>query len=130
MERRCFISSEDGASSAEFALVVVPFVSIFMAVLGFGIMLWTSAALRYAVEDAARCAAVKTAVCTDAAATENYALSRYEGPALSPAFHYFQKNCTGSSSPGNRVIGEVQFALNTGLINFSLPLTATACFPS
>lgn len=130
MERRCFISNEEGASSAEFALVIVPFVSIFMIVLGFSVMLWTSAALRYAVEDAARCAAVKTSVCTDKASTENYALSRYEGPALSPAFSYFKKNCTGSSSPGNRVIGEVQFPLNTGLINLSFPLTATACFPS
>ena len=130
MEQRCFISNEDGASSAEFALVVVPFVSIFMAVLGFSVMLWTSAALRYAVEDAARCAAVKATVCSSKATIENYALSRYEGPALSPTFNYFQKNCTGSSSPGHRVIGEVQFTLNTGLINLSLPLTATACFPS
>ena len=88
MGRWRFIGNQQGASSAEFALVVVPFLGIFFAAIGFGLLLWTSTALRYAAEDAARCASVKTTVCPDQSTTENYALSRYEGPAVSPSFHY------------------------------------------
>jgi Flp pilus assembly protein TadG len=130
MERRCFISNEGGASSAEFALIIVPFLSIVMAVLGFCMLLWTSAALRYAAEDAARCASVKTAVCPDATTTQNYALSRYEGPAISPTFTYTVASCTSAAVvAGHTVTGTATFAMNTGLINLSLPLTVRACFP-
>jgi len=118
-----YLCGEKGAISAEFALVVVPFLSIFMAVLGFGLLLWTSSALRYASEDAARCASVKTTVCTDATSTQNYALSRYEGPNLSPTFTYTATGC------GHTVTGSATFPLNTGLVNLSLPITVGACFP-
>lgn len=118
-----FIRHEDGASSAEFALVVLPFISLIMAGLGLGFMLWANTTLHYAAEDAARCASVKTAVCTDATSTQNYALSRYKGPSISPTFTYSASGC------GHTVAGTANYPLNTGLFSLTIPLSTSACFP-
>jgi Flp pilus assembly protein TadG len=118
-----FIRSEKAASSAEFALVVFPFISIIMGIIGVGFMFWANTTLHYAAEDAARCASVKTTICADATSTQNYALSRYKGPAIAPAFSYAASGC------GHTCTATATYPLNAGLFNFNVPLSASACFP-
>ena len=118
-----FIQADEGTSSAEFALVVFPFVGIVLGIIGGGVMFWANTTLHYAAEDAARCASVKATICADATSTQNYALSRYKGPAISPAFSYAASGC------GHTVTATATYPLNTGLFNFNVPLSASACFP-
>jgi hypothetical protein len=118
-----FIRSNHGASATEFALLVFPFVGIVFTVIGFSVLLWANSALQYAAADAARCAAVRTATCSDAASTRTYALSRYRGPAISQDFVYQSSEC------GHTVTGSGTFPLNTGIVDLSFALSATACFP-
>ncbi len=121
-----FLADQKGASAAEFALVLIPFLALVLGIIGVSTMIYANETLQYATEDAARCAAVKTTICTDPASTESYALSRYTGPALSPSFAYaYDPN----SACGHSVTGTATMALNTGLVNISVPLQSHACFP-
>lgn len=124
MKRVLFFRSEDGASAVEFAIVVFPFFGVILAGLGLCFMMWANATLHYATEDAARCAAVKTSICTDASSTENYAAQRYQGPAISPVFHYAPSTVCGHS-----VTASATYPLNAGLFAMNIPLSASACFP-
>jgi len=125
-----FTFGEAGASAAEFALVVPVFFASVMAVLDLGIVLWAFTTLQYAVDDAARCAVVKTHICTDPTTTQNYAASHYMGPNISPVF---TASGGGGSNPrcglGWRVAATARVPLSTGLFNITVPLSATACFP-
>ena len=119
-----YIHRDDGTAAVEFALVVLPFVSLIMASLSLGVLLWTNTTLHYATEDAARCASVKTdTVCTDSASIISYAQSRYQGPNVSPVFAYSATGC------GHTVTATASYSLNTGLINLTVPLSTSACFP-
>lgn len=119
-----YLADEKGASAAEFALVLIPFAGLVFGIIGISLMIYANETLQYATEDAARCASVKTTVCTDAASTQAYALSRYTGPALSPTFAY-----DASASCGHSVTGTATMDLDIGLVNISVPLQAHACFP-
>jgi len=121
-----FISRDDGTSAAEFALVLGPFVTVILASLGLSVMLWANSTLHFAAEDAARCAVVKTSVCTDSASIVSYANSHYNGPNISPVFTPTNSGCGAGSWT---VTATATYPLNTGLFNFSVPLSAIACFP-
>jgi Flp pilus assembly protein TadG len=121
-----FIHRNEGASSAEFALVVLPFISLIMAGLGLGFMLWANTTLHYAAEDAARCAVVKKSVCTDANSIVSYAQRRYRGPSIAPQFTPSQFGCGAGSWT---VTASANYPLNTGLVNLTIPLSTSACFP-
>lgn len=113
-----------GASAVEFALVLPAFVllvlgSISAASLGFSI-----ASLNYAVQDAARCAAIKSAACSTPAKTATYALSRYMGPSVSPVFSYSTAGC------GNTVTATGTYSLNLVPQFVNVPLSTSACHPS
>jgi hypothetical protein len=79
--------------------------------------------LHFAVEDGARCASVKTTICSDAASTVAYAQSRYFGPNVSPNFTYAAAPC------GNSVSASISYSMNVGFRTFVIPISATACFP-
>lgn len=79
--------------------------------------------LHFAVEDGARCASVKTTVCSDAATTIAYTKSRYFGPNVSPTFTYTAAAC------GNSVSASVNYSMNVGSRTLVIPISATACFP-
>jgi Flp pilus assembly protein TadG len=114
---------ERGASAVEFALVIGPFVGIVLSTIMLGAMFWANQTLKYAAADAARCAAVRTSICSDKTTTESYAASHYSGPGLSPTFTYSPSGC------GHTVTASATFPLNTGLVDLSIPLSAHACFP-
>lgn len=123
MGTRGFLRNERGASAAEFALVIFPFITFFLGAIGVSLLLYANSTLQYAAEDAARCASVKTSICSSLTATQNYALGRYSGPVIAPIFTASVAAC------GNRVTGTATFQLKAGLINLAVPLAASACFP-
>ena len=111
--------------AAEFALILP--VLIFMSVgsIGFMMMMSSVSALHFAVEDAARCAAVNKTLCTGAASTQTYAASRYKGPAITGlTFTSTNVAC------GQKLVGSGTMVFSTGLGSVSTAISATACYPN
>ncbi len=119
-----FWRHQDGASAAEFVLVLTPLIMLVIGTINLGMMLYTSSALHFAVEDAARCATVRAAsTCASKTLIEAYAASHYGGPGTAPSFAWSTSGC------GNIVIGTVNYNFTTGLTNTTIPMKAKACYP-
>lgn len=118
-----------GAAAVEFALLAPPFMVMLAGTIMAGMMLFTNSSLHFAVEAAARCASVRTTVCTNAATTRAFAASSYFGASAAPTFTCTGRTCGGTSACGNRVTGTVSFTLDTGFARYVTPLRADACFP-
>ena len=116
-------SDETGTTAIEFAIVAPAVIALVIGLLYTCLALFAVGSLHYAVEEGARCASVRTAVCDDAATTLAYTKSHYFGPSASPTFTYAALSC------GNSVSGSTNYELNFGLTQVSVPLSATACFP-
>ena len=120
---RGLLHHEKGATALEFAILSPVFILIVVGGVNLGLLLFAAGSLHFAVEDAARCASARTIVCTNATTTQSYASSRYYGVAMTPTFAYATASC------GKSVTGSGTFAFNVGIANYSVPLSATACFP-
>ena len=122
---RCapFLHDEGGAAAIEFAVVGPVFLLLVIALIYGCFMLFGIASLHYAVEEGARCASVKTTVCSDSPTTVAYTQSVYYGPVMSPVFSYMTPAC------GHAVTGRASFDFNIGIADFTVPLSATSCFP-
>jgi Flp pilus assembly protein TadG len=118
---------DSGATAVEFAIVAPVFLLFLVGTLSVSLLMFTASSLHYAVEEAARCASVKTSVCTDATATRDYARSHYYGISATPTFTYTPPS--SAACGGNQVSGAVTYVLETYYDQWSIPLTATACFP-
>jgi Flp pilus assembly protein TadG len=112
-----------GATAVEFAIVAPAFVGLIIATLYLCMGLFLIGSLHFAVEDAARCASVNTATCSDSSSITSYAQSRYFGPSSSPIFTYASASC------GNSVTGTVNYVANLYWRSVTIPISATACFP-
>jgi len=113
---------ERGTTAVEFAIVSPVFIALLIGILYLCLCLFLIGSLHYAVEEGARCASVRTTVCKDATTTVAYAQSRYFGPS-SPSFTYAAAAC------GNSVSGSINYVAQLGLMEFTIPIAATACFP-
>ena len=113
---------ERGTTAVEFAIVGPLFIALLIGALYLCLTLFLVGSLHYAVEEGARCASVRTTVCSDEATIVSYAQSRYLGPS-SPTFTYAAAAC------GNSVSGSINYAIDLGLRQVIVPVTATACFP-
>jgi hypothetical protein len=116
-------SDDRGTAAVEFAFVAPVFIVLVVGTLYLCICLFLIGSLHYAVEEGARCASVKTSICTDATTTLSYAQSRYFGPGGTPTFTYSAAAC------GNSVTASMSYVLSVGLRQFTIPISATACFP-
>jgi Flp pilus assembly protein TadG len=116
-------NDDTGVSAVEFALLAPPFVMVLFGLVNIGVLMYAQASLHDAVEEGARCASVKTTVCTDAASTEAYTRNHYHGPSISPTFTVASQAC------GNSVTASATYVLNAVLFEASVPLSAAACFP-
>ena len=116
--------NQDGTTAVEFAIVAPAFLLMIFGTIGLCFALFLIGSLHYAVEDGARCASVKTTICTDANSIVTYTTGRYMGPNVSPSFTYAAAAC------GNSVTGTVSYSMNIGFKTFVIPISATACFPS
>jgi Flp pilus assembly protein TadG len=113
-----------GAAAVEFAMILPAFASLIIGGIYTAQLLYAASSLRYAVEAGARCYSINTTVCTSATTTQNYALGKYMGPAYpAPTFTATTPAC------GHQVAGSETFVLNAGITSFTVPLSATACFP-
>ena len=115
-------SDERGTTAVEFAIVGPIFIGLVVGMLYLCLALFVVGSLHYAVEEGARCASVKTTICTDATTIKSYAQSRYFGPS-SPTFTYTAAAC------GNSVTASLNYVVELGLKQVTVPVAATACFP-
>jgi Flp pilus assembly protein TadG len=119
------INARHGTTAVEFALLAPALMLILFGAIEFGRLIWTQAALHFAVEEAARCASVTPSVCGTSAQVTAFAAN-----AISPtniaasAFTFTTPTC------GHQVSASFayQFVV-TGLFPFTPTLTAQACFP-
>ena len=111
-----------GTTAIEFAIVGPAFIALIVGMLFSCLCLFALGSLHYAVEQGARCASVRTTVCSDASTTVSYAKTQYFGPSA-PTFTYATAAC------GNSVSGSLNYPVHLGLTQVSVPLAATACFP-
>ncbi len=114
---------QQGTTAVEFAIIAPVFIALLIGTFALCIALFLVGSLHFAVEDGARCASVKTTICSDAATTVAYTQSRYLGPDVSPTFKYAAAPC------GNSVTATVSYSMNAGFKTFVIPISATACFP-
>ena len=115
---------QQGTTAVEFAIIAPVLIALIVGILALCVGLFLIASLHYAVEESARCASIKTTICSDSATTIAYAQSHYFGPNLSPAFTYDAAAPCGSS-----VSASVSYSMNVGYRTITIPISATACFP-
>lgn len=116
---------EGGAAVVEFAIVLPVLLLCVLGLIEFGRAIWTQAALAYAVEAAARCAAIDKLTCGNAAQTQQYAAAHTPGLTLpATTFSLTTPAC------GAQVSASLPFDfLLPALLPYSQTLTAQACFP-
>jgi Flp pilus assembly protein TadG len=115
-------SCNSGAAAVEFALVLPVLAALLVGGIYAGLVVYSAAGLQTAVEQAARCYSVNGAQCGSASAAQTYAQSEYSG-TNNPTF-------TASIQPcGHQVAATVTVPLIAVVVNLSVPLSATACFP-
>jgi Flp pilus assembly protein TadG len=120
---RRYLKDENGTGAAEFALVVIPFMALVMGIIGVSTMMYANHTLQYAVEAAARCFSVNAASCSTTTAAQTFATNRYSGPNIAPVF------VANTSGCGHTVTGTANFTLDAIVVDITVPLSATACFP-
>jgi Flp pilus assembly protein TadG len=126
---RHYFGEASGASSAEFALVMFPFLGLVFAIIGGSMMFYANQSLQYATEAAARYWSVQTAntgAALSPATVQTYATTAYTGPGISPTFVATRGGCGAN---GFQVTGSATFPLNIGLLSQSIALKSHACFP-
>jgi len=114
---------QQGTTAVEFAIVAPVFIALLVGTIALCVALFLIGSLHFAVEDGARCASVKTTICSDAASTVAYTQSHYFGPDVSPTFTYAAAAC------GNSVSASISYSMDVGFKTFVVPISATACFP-
>ena len=112
-----------GTAAVEFAIVGPIFLSLAVGMVYVCMLMFSMASMQYAVEEGARCASVKTLVCTSNATTVTHTQNAYFGPLISPTFTSTTAAC------GHQVTGTATFSLNTVVRTISVPMSATSCFP-
>jgi Flp pilus assembly protein TadG len=121
-------NDERGTTAVEFAIVGPVFIVLVIGMLYMCIALFTVGSLHYAVEEGARCASVKSTVCTNASTTLAYTKNHYFGPGTLPNFSYnTAANCVAAGFKS--VSATLNYDMNLGLQQFTIPIAATACFP-
>ncbi len=122
------VSCVRGATAVEFAMVLAPFVLFLLGIISAAVAVYAELSLQYAVEAAARCYSADTGQystatqCTSATSTQSYAKTVYLGTG-SPTFTASTAAC------GHQVSATLNVVLNAGIKQWTVPLSATACFP-
>ena len=114
-----------GTTALEFALLSPALFLLLYGTIEFGRMMWTQEALNFAVQDAARCAAVTPTTCGTSTQIASYA-------ANDIASNYVPASAFSSSSAacGYQVTASFVYPfIATGLFSMTPTLSASACFP-
>jgi uncharacterized membrane protein len=118
--------SRRGDVAVEMAIILPVLLLFVFGLIDFARLIWTQASLDYAVESAARCAAIDATQCGSAIQVQDYAVSKAFGLDVSPsAFSVAAAPC------GKRVSADFSFEFVVPwLATGSLALTAEACYPT
>jgi Flp pilus assembly protein TadG len=117
---RALRRDERGSSAVEFALTAPAFLALLFGALQGALMLWTQLGLQHAVERAARCAAVNTALCGTSDQVQAYAVTQGLANGLaSGAFTLTTESCGKAVSATTSV----------RFVTASVSLYARSCFP-
>jgi Flp pilus assembly protein TadG len=126
----CGCSRERGTAAVEFALVLPILLLCVLGLIEFARAIWTQATLDYAVQAAARCAAVDTVTCGTVANVQNYAAGRAPGLSFVDPGSTFAVMWPPQSPCGALVTASLPFDfLVPALLPYSATLSARACFP-
>jgi Flp pilus assembly protein TadG len=119
-------SPRRGAAAVEFAIVFPILLLFVLGLMDFARMIWVQSTLDYAVEAAARCAAINATTCGTAAQIQNYAVSQALGLDI-PASAF----SVASGACGKQVSANFTFEfILPWMASGSIALTATACYPT
>jgi Flp pilus assembly protein TadG len=118
--------ARDGVTALEFALVAPVAFLLLLGGIEYGRVLHTRSTLQFAVEQAARCAAVDRAKCGNAEAVKAYAASRALGHSIGAS------NFSSASLPcGRQVSASLEFDLKMPRpLSRTITLTAVSCHPT
>jgi len=117
------LAARSGNTAVEFAIILPVFLSVFVGIMEFGRMMWTKNALNYAVEEAARCAAINATLCGTQALVQSYSVSHSGYTFASADFTLSTPSC------GTQVSATHAFDFIIPLWNLSVSLEATYCYP-
>jgi Flp pilus assembly protein TadG len=128
---RAAAPDERGSAAAEFALLIPVTVVVLLAIFNLCAVLYASADLHFAVEQASRCAATSqvntnTSCGTTQATAVTYAQGLYTGPGVGGT--YGSLDDTTNNCRQINVTGAV-YKISLGFVNVSIPLSAQSCFP-
>jgi Flp pilus assembly protein TadG len=114
---------QHGTTAVEMAFVLPPLVLLLLGSMEFARAIWIQSALNYAVEEAARCASNNPTTCGSASAITSFAASRSGADFATSVFTVTSPSC------GNQVSASYPMQFNIAFGNYSMTLTAQACFP-
>lgn len=120
--RNRLVACSRGTTAVEFAILAPVIFALLIGTVTLCIALGSQTSLQTAVEGAARCYSVNSSTCGSPAAAQNYARQQYQGEG-SPTFTASLQSC------GHQVSASLSAQLTAVVINRTIPLTATACYP-
>lgn len=119
-----------GSAAVEFAIVLPVLLLCVLGLMEFARVIWTQTALDYAVQAAARCAAVDTLTCplSDPNRILGYAAGKAPGLSFADPSATF---AVSTQACGVEVTASLPFDfLLANLLPYSQTLSAAACFPT
>jgi Flp pilus assembly protein TadG len=121
-QRLPIIKCEAANVAVEFALVLPALIMLVVGTVYAGLAVYSVSGLYSAVEAAARCYSINASQCGNASTTQTYAQSQYHG-TNQPVFTASTAAC------GYQVSATMSLVLNAGVASWTIPLSATACYP-
>ncbi len=119
-----------GSTALEFAVIAPVFLMLTGAIVDFGRFNWMQMSMQYAVEKAARCAAINLTLCAVPAPAGGYTPTdyafahTYASGLVASDFTYTQPSC------GRQVAVTKPFSFLLPFNNYPVTLRAIACFPA
>lgn len=122
MRRLTIVRCDSGTVAVEFGLLLPALAMLMVGTLSVGLVMYSASGLHSAVEAGARCYSVSSSQCGTASAVQTYAQSSYYGVG-SPTFTASTPSC------GHQVSATLSLVLNAAIAQWTIPLSATSCFP-
>jgi Flp pilus assembly protein TadG len=118
-----FIGTDRGNTAVEFAFILPPLMLLLVGIMELGRGFWANAALTYAVEQAARCAAIDATSCGTASEVQSYAANQSGATFSTTVFTVSTAAC------GKLVSASYPLTLAIPFAPSSITLTAQSCYP-
>ena len=122
------MACRQGVSAVEMAVVLPIFFIFLLGIVNFGLLLWTQASLSYAVQSAARCAAIGPPDCGSPESVKTYAMNKYFGQSLGTDLFEYNSPGSGCGHTVSTVDGLI-YKMTIPFYDLQIGLSATACFP-